>query len=88
MLIWFIVIIQSPLFSHSTFIHLSIDVYCQHQLEPSHMYELPRFDAEASFVHGMGLEDFPNSKYAVEKTTLNVVFFIRKTVFNSLATHP
>lgn len=52
------------------------------------MYKLPRFDAEVLFVHGMGLEDFPNSKYAVEKTTMNVVFFIKKTVFNSLATHP
>lgn len=43
------------------------------------MYVLHKFDAEASFAHGMSLEEFPNSKYALEKTILNVVFSIKKT---------
>lgn len=36
-------------------------------------------DTKASFAHGMGFGEFPNSKYTVKKTTLNVVFSIKKT---------
>lgn len=39
----------------------------------------PCLDAKASFAHGMGFGEFPNSKYTVKKTTLNVVFSIKKT---------
>lgn len=35
--------------------------------------------AEASFAHRMGFGEFPNSKYEVKKTTLNVMFSIKKT---------
>lgn len=35
--------------------------------------------AEASFTPRMGFGEFPNSKYEVKKTTLNVMFSIKKT---------
>lgn len=64
-------------------------VYCQHQLKTSHIHELPDLDAEASFAHKMDLGEFPNSRYAVEKTILNVVFSIKKKkpVFYSSGTN-
>lgn len=39
----------------------------------------PYLDVEASFAHRMGFGEFPNYKYAVKKTTSNVVFSIEKT---------
>lgn len=63
---------------HSAFVHLQMFianinwklVVCMNSLY---------LHADASFAHGMGFGEFPNSKYEVKKTTLNVMFSIKET---------